>query len=146
MDAPEPPALRHVPAIAKHPDARLIPFTAEVVPVPPRSVVVPIAKPNSDDGVVEPIPIALLALMRKTEVVAEPEVLVDEAISKSAWSELPLPWKVNLAMPVVVPFTTPPAKIEVAVVEVAIKFWKTPVPATLSFAYGDVVPIPTLRF
>ena len=86
-----PLVLRQVPAIAKHPDARLIPLTALVVPVPPSSVVVPIAKPNSADGVVEPIPMALLALIRKTDVVAEPLVLVDEAMSKSACSEPPRP-------------------------------------------------------
>ena len=45
---------------------------------------------------------------------------------------------------------SPPAKVEVAVVEVAVKYddviypSKTALPATESFAYGDVVPIPRL--
>lgn len=37
-------------------------------------------------------------------------------------------------------------KLEVAVVEVAMKFCATTWPATESFAYGEVVPIPTLPF
>ena len=34
-------------------------------------------------------------------------------------------------------------KVEVAVVEVAVKYSETVSPTTESFAYGDVVPIPT---
>ena len=37
-------------------------------------------------------------------------------------------------------------KLELAVVEVAMKFCATTWPATESFAYGEVVPIPTLPF
>ncbi|HEY4478400.1 MAG TPA: hypothetical protein VI775_00985, partial [Candidatus Paceibacterota bacterium] len=39
---------------------------------------------------------------------------------------------------------SPPAKVEVAVVDVAWKYSATTGPTTDSFAYGDVVPIPTL--
>src|SRR3989338_11296504 len=40
--------------------------------------------------------------------------------------------------------TNPPEKVDVAVVEVAWKYSATTGPTTESFAYGDVVPIPTL--
>src|SRR3989344_9333512 len=39
--------------------------------------------------------------------------------------------------------TRPPAKVEVAAVEVAWKYSPTTGPTTESFAYGDVVPMPT---
>src|SRR3990167_7887939 len=40
--------------------------------------------------------------------------------------------------------TSPPANVDVAVVEVAWKYSATTGPTTESFAYGDVVPMPTL--
>src|SRR3989344_2630272 len=39
--------------------------------------------------------------------------------------------------------TSPPANVEVAVVDVAWKYSATTGPTTDSFAYGDVVPMPT---
>src|SRR3990167_4972697 len=39
--------------------------------------------------------------------------------------------------------TNPPEKVDVAVVEVAWKYSATTGPTTESFAYGDVVPMPT---
>ena len=73
---------RQVPAIEKQPAARLIPFEALVVPV--RSVVVPTVKPKSGDGVEVAMETWPRAATRKSELVAEPFALVDEAISKSA--------------------------------------------------------------
>ena len=40
------------------------------------------------------------------------------------------------------PKSTPPANVDVAVVDVAEKFVATTFPTTDSVAYGDVVPIP----
>ena len=42
------------------------------------------------------------------------------------------------------PTFNPPANVEVAEVEVAVKFRATASPTTESFAYGDVVPRPRL--
>ena len=81
-EAEEPPPERQVPAIEKQPAARLIPFEALVVPV--RSVVVPIVKPKSGEGVEVASETWPFAAMRKSEVVAEPFALVLDATSNSA--------------------------------------------------------------
>ena len=80
-EAEEPPTARQVPAIAKHPVVRLIPFVPVVVPV--KSVVVPMAKPKSGDGVEEAMETPPFAAIRNNDEVAEPLALVEEATSNS---------------------------------------------------------------
>ena len=51
--------------------------------------------------------------------------------------------KVEVAFVPVPRTSIKPLKVEVAVVEVAVKYWATASPTTESFAYGEVVPMPT---
>ena len=60
--------------------------------------------------------------------------------------------KIESALGVVEPTESTPATLDVAIVDVAIKYEartkssKEPMPATANFQFGELVPIPTLPF
>ncbi len=76
--------------------------------MPPRKVVVLIARPKSGEGVEEAIPMFPLAEIRKSEEVADPPALVEEEISRRTWEEPGVPWRKNLAKGEEVPRTKEP--------------------------------------
>ncbi len=122
-DAPEPgaPAEIQVPLMLKHPEVMSIPLEKVEVPSP-RSMI-------------EDVP------TWKRPWTLSPPVNVDVPAPPTN----SLPARDNILVGEVVPIPNAPMMVLVAVVLVASIASNTPRPATLSFAYGEVVPMPTLR-
>jgi len=89
---------------------------------------------------IEEPPIAMLLLPpERSEPPAPLPTRIDEFIDGTCSIRLPS----ILYPPVALGVSTPPVKVE-AVVDVAVKYSDTVSPTTDSFAYGEVVPMPTL--